>query len=111
MRDGAGGGAAHRKAFSKPISDGSQGHKPQPTFVLIKSKKEMNPKKKRKGGPESDSLDKQDGPWSSFRGGGGGREGGRLSGVMGGGSFLMQRDGRKEGGSGVLVVGGVKGGF
>lgn len=42
------GGAAHRKAFSKPISDGSQGHKPQPTFVLIKSKKEMNPKKKKK---------------------------------------------------------------
>lgn len=92
------GGASHRKAFSKPISDGSQGHKPQPTLELIKSKKEMNKKNGEGlsrwwwwwgGGSESDSLDKQDGPWSSFRGCGGGR----LSGV----SFLTpDRDGRRE---------------
>lgn len=44
-RERVGGRASHRKAFSKPISDGSQGHKPQPTLELIKSKKEMNKKK------------------------------------------------------------------
>lgn len=94
-----GGGASHRKAFSKPISDGSQGHKPQPTLELIKSKKEMNKKKRgrvelvvvvgRGGLKVTPWINKTDhGQVSEVV-----EEGGRLSGV----SFLTpDRDGRRE---------------
>lgn len=91
-------GASHRKAFSKPISDGSQGHKPQPTLELIKSKKEMNQKKIEKGGGGGGGGDLKVTPWINKT------DHGQVSEVVEEGGFLgarsecqTEREGRREG--------------